>query len=570
MKKTARSIAEKYCFTNKLSEMDALEEDLLPLHLGFLGEFSSGKSTLINALIGKKILPAMDRPTSKSIVEVHPKKGLEKTEFYEIKNNLIEPITPIVFQDISNGKREGKAMLWVPENNYFHEGWIFVDTPGLASLDQTDMDITYGYLPLLDSIVLCIDIAQGSLTNSILDFLSKKEIHPFINNFIIAITHADTKNEEHQKKIKQNIIEQMSAFCTKHKIPADNLSQRTVLVSGKNALDQNSQAPISDFLKALEEQVLAQKILIQNQRKQKAVLAISQNLVGLLEDRLENFSFDNSELAEKEKALKADSLNLNSEINKNETLLKQTKKTLTNELLDAAEQAISQYQSATSEEAISSASQKVASDFQTIISRNTNRYFKDMPLANTHVNCGALEREIKDIIKISDISKTLATAVVVAVISGGTSLSANVGEAAGGAAARSLAKQATVNGARYAATKVVQNTAVSGLAMLGKVFKDINPIEHLGDYLSGKFIKGKANNYLQKIALDTADNVHSNLAYEIDHKIINPVKIKIDEIQASIDVVKAEKADKQKDFNSEKQNLKDDITALKSKIIQDS
>jgi len=570
MKKTARSIAEKYCFTNKLSEIDALEAEPLPLHLGFLGEFSSGKSTLINALIGKKVLPAMDRPTSRSIVEVHPKKGLEKTEFYEIKGNLIEPITPVVFQDISNGKIDGRAMLCVPENQYFHEGWIFVDTPGLASLDQTDMDITYGYLPRLDSVVLCIDIAQGSLTNSILDFLSKKEVRPFINNFIVAITHADTKSEDHQQKIKQNIIEQINTFSMKHKIPTDNLSQKIVLVSGKNALDKNSQAPISDFLKALEEQILAQKILMQNQRKQKVFLSISEDLVVLLEDRLENLSFDSSELVEKEKALKADSLRLNSDINKSKALLDETKSTLRKELLNTAEQAAAHYQSATSQEAVSSASKKVAADFQEIISSCTNRYFKDLALEKTPVSCGALEREIQKIIKFSDISKTLFTAAAFAAISGGTSFAANAGEAAGGAAARSLAKQATIEGARYTATKIAQNKAVSTLSILGKVFKDINPIEHIGDYIAGKFIKGKANDHLQRIALNTADNVHSTLAHEIDHKIINPVKIKIDEIQASIDVVKAEKSDKQKDFTGEKQILKNDITILKSKIIQAS
>ena len=570
MKKTVKTIVEKYNLTEKRNEINKLENETVPLHIGFLGEFSSGKSTLINALIGKKILPAMDRPTSKSIVEVHPKKGLEKTEYYEIKDNIIEKIMPVEFQDISNGKRDGKAMLFVPENKYFQEGWVFVDTPGLASLDQTDTDITYEYLPTLDSAVICLDIAHGSLTKSILDFLSKKEVRPFVHNFIFAITHADIKNIEQHNKIKDNIVKQVEIFCKEHKIPVKNETERVVLVSAKNALDQNDKPNIDEFIQTLETQILSQKQLIQKERVYKEFLIITEDLAILLEDRLENLSLDNTELEEKQTSLKKDSKNLNKKIEKNKELLQRAKIDLQNELLQIAESTSALYQAETTNEGISFVSNNFVMECKDVIARSIKKYFEDTSLTDTHINCVALESQLKNIIKINEFSKTVVTAIAFAAISGGASVAANAGEAGGAVAVRTIAKRTVIEGAKGVGKQVLKKRILLGLTALARGFQNINPVEHIGNYISGRVIENKALNHLQNIAVNTAEDVYVNLQYEIENNIITPIEIKIEEIQESIDVIRTEKNEKRQDLSLEKTNFKKDITSLKTILIQES
>src|SRR4051794_28583274 len=64
------SVAERYQPT--LAKLKA--------RIGFVGEFGSGKSTLINAMVGKKVLPARTDPTTATIITVEAVAGLRSPE----------------------------------------------------------------------------------------------------------------------------------------------------------------------------------------------------------------------------------------------------------------------------------------------------------------------------------------------------------------------------------------------------------------------------------------------------------------------------------------------------------
>jgi len=91
MQKKLIEFSKKYeldSISNKLSNLN----NSLDLKIGFLGEFSSGKSTLINALLNQKVLPSMDKPTSKSVIEIVAKDNITDLEFYELSQNEQKPI----------------------------------------------------------------------------------------------------------------------------------------------------------------------------------------------------------------------------------------------------------------------------------------------------------------------------------------------------------------------------------------------------------------------------------------------------------------------------------------------
>src|SRR5690554_4441029 len=73
------TIAEKHGINSIAEKLDALKEEHIKVKVAFLGEFSAGKSTLVNALMKKNFLPSFDKPTTAIVTEI------EKGEEYKFE-----------------------------------------------------------------------------------------------------------------------------------------------------------------------------------------------------------------------------------------------------------------------------------------------------------------------------------------------------------------------------------------------------------------------------------------------------------------------------------------------------
>ena len=165
-----------------------------------VGEFSSGKTTLINALTDSKKLETATKPTTATIYEVHF--GCEEChanvlnangdfEEYDdisaLKNDQLADATVVNIFDTSTK---------VPSTT------ILVDTPGLSSPDPRHKQTLVDFLPYADGILLVTDVNQ-QITRSLTDFiqtmkLSKKPIY-------LVITKCDTKSQSDLDAAKQYI-----------------------------------------------------------------------------------------------------------------------------------------------------------------------------------------------------------------------------------------------------------------------------------------------------------------------------------------------------------------------------
>ena len=183
---------------NRINERSkqANAELIFPL----VGEFSSGKTTLINALTDSKKLETATKPTTATIYEVHF--GCEKChanvlnangDFDEyddiaaLKNDTLADATVVNIFDTSTK---------VPSTT------ILVDTPGLSSPDPRHKQTLVEFLPYADGILLVTDVNQ-QITRSLTDFiqtmkLSKKPIY-------LVITKCDTKSLSDLEAAKQYI-----------------------------------------------------------------------------------------------------------------------------------------------------------------------------------------------------------------------------------------------------------------------------------------------------------------------------------------------------------------------------
>lgn len=137
------------------------------------GEFNAGKSTVINALLGSKVLPAFAIPTTATINEIkwgerpravlHPREvdGVRAAPSEIAVEELAEHVT--VGADDGERNRYGRVEVFWPLG-LCEDGVEIIDSPGLND-EETRQQITTDYLQEVDAVVFVFTAQQlGSLT----------------------------------------------------------------------------------------------------------------------------------------------------------------------------------------------------------------------------------------------------------------------------------------------------------------------------------------------------------------------------------------------------------------------
>lgn len=246
---TLHNIAEYLGLDNIVSELEAIDmrskQENASLILPLVGEFSSGKTTIINALTDSKKLETATKPTTATIYEVHfgcdscyAKVVDEKGELQTVQN----------IADLKNDAlADAKVVTVFDTSNRVPSTTILVDTPGLSSPDPKHRQTLVSFLPKADGIMLVTDINQ-QITRSLTDFietmkLSKRPIY-------LILSKSDTKSGSEIEAAKKYI----SDNC---QIP---LKQIAVVSASTGSLDElyslldSIQKDKKDILKKVDSQ----------------------------------------------------------------------------------------------------------------------------------------------------------------------------------------------------------------------------------------------------------------------------------------------------------------------------
>lgn len=201
-----QEIAQYLGLKDIVSELEAIhkrsKQENATLILPFVGEFSSGKTTLINALTDSKKLETATKPTTATIYEVH----------FGCKNCYAKVVaedgTLQTIDDIAHLKNDkladAKVVTVFDTSTRVPSSTILVDTPGLSSPDPKHKQTLVNFLPQADGIILVSDINQ-QITKSITDFidtlkLSRRPIY-------LVLTKSDTKSEKEIEVVKRYVSE---------------------------------------------------------------------------------------------------------------------------------------------------------------------------------------------------------------------------------------------------------------------------------------------------------------------------------------------------------------------------
>ncbi len=176
------------------------------IEIAFVGKLSTGKTTIINALLGKDIMPTGIGTVTKSINTVMKSDenkievfyNDERSEIYELDKNAFDSIN-----EKSNLKNVNVYLKEFPFSNV-----IFVDTPGIDELQQNLENLTISKIPTADAVIFILDISKG-ITKKDKEFFDSYVVKFLRDKIFIVFNKLDLVKEEVDdyeiQKIKQNL-----------------------------------------------------------------------------------------------------------------------------------------------------------------------------------------------------------------------------------------------------------------------------------------------------------------------------------------------------------------------------
>lgn len=260
--------------------------------LAVLGQFKRGKSSLMNAIIGRELLPTGVLPLTSAItvLKYGPIQRLVVTKENSIFTDEV-PVSALADYVTEKGnpgnQKKVKTVdveLPVPFLRY---GIEFVDTPGVGSVITANTETTYNFLPECDA-VLFVTGADTPMTSPEMEFL--KKIKEYVNKIFFVINKVDLISEEELKEVKAFVTETVHATLKSDTVKVFPVSSRMAL-DGKTI--GNAELYKQSGLQALEETLAS---FLSKEKAAAFLAAIAQKAMRILDNEISQNAFSETAL----------------------------------------------------------------------------------------------------------------------------------------------------------------------------------------------------------------------------------------------------------------------------------
>lgn len=296
-------------------------------HLAVLGQFKRGKSTLINALLGKQLLPVSILPLTaiptfirfgvQPKVEIRyldPKKSVD-----EFRAETAEALSEILDKYVTE-KHNPQNQLGVSSVDVFTQakilenGTVLIDTPGVGSTFTHNTRTTMDALPRVDAAMFVVSV-DPPITQAELDFLT--QVRSGIPTLFFLMNKIDTFSKQEQvlarNFLQEVLLERMNlktgvfSISAKQGLTARQQNDRILWESsGMKAVDTY----INDFLKSNKSNALLQAATIKQARViSRAMLSLQMEEAGLktplneLDAKVSLFRDKSTEITQKQRMI---------------------------------------------------------------------------------------------------------------------------------------------------------------------------------------------------------------------------------------------------------------------------
>jgi len=220
--------------------MTKLAEDRFTLAV--VGQFKRGKSSLMNVIIGRELLPTGVVPVTSAITVL--KYGpVEKLTIQRDGDIFPEepPVTSLAEYATEQGnpgnRRKVKAAILEEPLPFLRRGLEFVDTPGIGSAILANTETTYAFLSQCDAVIFVTGL-DSPLTEAEVDFL--RCTRQFAQKMFFVVNKVDLLEGEEREKALRFIAERL---C----VEMQNESLRTFLLSSRLAMAAKSSTDAAAF-----------------------------------------------------------------------------------------------------------------------------------------------------------------------------------------------------------------------------------------------------------------------------------------------------------------------------------
>lgn len=601
IKEQSLSIAKKHEITDMVKRISDIKTEDIQINVAFLGEFNSGKSTLINALLGKKILPTFVEPTTAAITEISRS---DKDRFFVIKsdeegNEVTQEISiGDLAQEITKVDINKKVIVQLKGLDFLDDNLLVVDTPGVSSIEETHDDVTFGYLPLVDVAFILMDINIGAPSKSLFDFL-KQYPKEMLSKIYFVLNFIDTVDTDKIEKRK------ISFYETLHSIIEN---PRIIPVSAQKALDvklgrNQGEAELTGFneIKSIiKEEIPQLKVEIANKRVSALYKSELKKLIELLETKSKSLNWNPDEFDANIKKLTSEIEDIEKDLRDFNEKFRSIKK----DCLMQIQSVVNDYAKTIS---VQIAKEKPIDDIVHSMLEDVNQilenYLKQienyrLTSLNTDISQiikSSLENEVSQIKEIADLITDIATFVAtVWLVPGGSEAgkaateggkaTITVTEAASGAgitAAQKTSRMAQAAGKIGAKGKelaeVLDNPGedaeedektgtkekmLKTLGAIGKVIKGVNPLEKVKTISLPYVINPKLRKKLGSMISSKLELVFSAFEQALNEEIQNNYLIPLKEKEELIEKTCRERDKKIEHLDSLRKSIKEDIESV--------
>ncbi len=615
MENELRRIAQKHELNAILGQLDATQA-ADGMRVVFLGEFSAGKSSLINHLLSTN-LPVGAKPTTTTVTIIRPSKDLEcGAKYYRLapSGETIE-IDWMEFDSLVQKEDAAETLiLEVPQCEYLPDGVMVVDTPGEGSL-TAESAITQAYLAEVDAAVFCIPAVDGTLHGHAKDFIANPALRRAHSRMVFAVTMSDLKQaalpdgRREIDVVKSNIVSELKKMAAEGKFCGGDIEKRVVCVS--SAKTETGDGGAGGLLSALKTFVYGKGGDVEAERRQACCRELAVSAAAALEEMAEAMSFNPDERREKLDGAEADRRDVMAKLAAKEESFEEFRSLLPERMANAFDAHAPELVVAKSQEDLDAVAKSAVEDIEAAIKRLAKVKLGDENWTLDHSFNSQIKAALPAMLaRIDRTAKGLADLAFIA-LSSGLAAAVPGGAAATGGAARGTAAVATkaaakstVRAAQYTAARTVAPARAAksaevridkadvanefvatarvaksaevgkkstdwagilgkGAGILAEAIDKLNPASYVADWASSSLKEREVAGFRSRL-MAIADSIADLIWEEYDALVLEPVRKSLAERKAAVAAICADIDTSRRDFSAKRQEIEADIAALKA------
>lgn len=168
--------------------------------IAVIGQFKRGKTTMVNSILGQKILPTGIVPITSAVTRIEYSEGeAGDTARVFFLNGLseevpVEDLHEYISEQENHDNERGVAEVeLLTEADFLKDGLVLVDTPGVGSVHENNSKSAYDFARESDGVIFMLSV-DSPINQIEVEFL--KSVRKYAGKFYFTVNKIDTVDEE--------------------------------------------------------------------------------------------------------------------------------------------------------------------------------------------------------------------------------------------------------------------------------------------------------------------------------------------------------------------------------------